>query len=137
VGKSGMGGKNDQLRGHAKFEKESGIFSVFSEMHVHDGRVDGYVKPLFSDLKVYDKDKDAEKTFGTKVKKKEVDIAAKMLKNRHRKDVATNLDISCPLQTPQTSVLQALVGLVQNAFIKAILPGFEREAAQSPGERKP
>jgi hypothetical protein len=32
--------------------------------------------------------------------------------------------------------LQALVGLVQNAFLKAILPGFEREAAQSRSERE-
>jgi hypothetical protein len=127
---------NDLLRAHAKFDVVSGIFSVFSEMHVHDGRIDGYVKPLFSDLKVYDKDKDAEKTFGTKVKEKAVDIAAKILKNRPRKEVATVADISGPLENPKTSTLQALVGLVQNAFIKAILPGFEREAAQSRSERE-
>jgi Domain of Unknown Function (DUF748) len=127
---------NDLLRAHAKFDVVSGIFSVFSEMRVHDGRIDGYVKPLFSDLKVYDKDKDAEKTFGTKVKEKAVDIAAKVLKNRPRKEVATKADISGPLQNPQSSTLQALVGLVQNAFLKAILPGFEREAAQSRSERE-
>jgi len=127
---------NDLLRAQAKFDVVSGIFSVFSEMRVHDSRIDGYVKPLFSDLKVYDKDKDAEKTFGTKVKEKAVDIAAKVLKNRPRKQVATVADISGPLQNPKTSTLQALVGLVQNAFIKAILPGFEREAAQSRSERE-
>ena len=127
---------NDLLRAHAKFDVVSGIFSAFSEMRMHDGRIDGYVKPLFSDLKVYDKDKDAEKTFGTKVREKAVDIAAKVLKNHPRKEVATRADISGPLQNPKTSTLQAFVGLVQNAFIKAILPGFEREAAQSRRERE-
>jgi Domain of Unknown Function (DUF748) len=126
---------NDLLRAHAKFDVVSGIFSAFSEIHVHDNRIDGYVKPLFSDLKVYGKDKDADKTFGAKVKEKAIDVAAKILKNRPRKEVATVVDISGPIDSPQTSTGQVLVRLVQNAFFKAILPGFEREAAQAGGER--
>jgi Domain of Unknown Function (DUF748) len=122
---------NDLLRAHAKFDVASGVFSVFSELHVHDARVDGYVKPLFHDLKVYDKDKDADKTFGQKVKEKAVDVASKVLKNRPRKDVATVADVSGPLESPRTSTWQVLVRLVQNAFIKAILPGFDREARRS------
>jgi len=113
----------------------SGIFSVFSEVHVHDSRIDGYVKPLFSDLKVYEKEKDADKTFGTKVKEKAVDLAAKILKNHPRKEVATVADISGPLDNPQMSTWQVLVRLVQNAFIRAILPGFEREVSQSRNAR--
>jgi Domain of Unknown Function (DUF748) len=127
---------NDLLRAHAKVDVVSGIFSLFSEVHVHDGRIDGYVKPLFSDLKVYGKDKDADKTFGTKVKEKAVDLAAKILKNHPRKEVATKADISGPLDNPQMSTWQVLVRLVQNAFIRAILPGFEREATQSRSERE-
>ena len=46
-------------------------------------------------------------------------------------EVATKADVSGPLDSPQTSTWQVLVRLVQNAFIKAILPGFEREAAAS------
>jgi Domain of Unknown Function (DUF748) len=126
---------NDLLRAHAKIDVASGIFSVFSEVHVHDGRIDGYVKPLFSDLKVYEKEKDADKTFGTKVKEKAVDLAAKILKNHPRKEVATVADISGPLDTPQMSTWQMLVRLVQNAFIRAILPGFEREVSQSRNAR--
>jgi Domain of Unknown Function (DUF748) len=122
---------NDLLRAHAKFDVTSGVFSVFSELRVHDARVDGYVKPLFHDLKVYDKEKDADKSLGEKVKEKAVDIASKVLKNRPRKDVATVADISGPLENPRTSTWQALIRLVENAFIKAILPGFQREATQS------
>lgn len=65
------------------------------------------------------------------MKEKAVDVASKLLKNRPRKEVATVVDISGPLDNPRTNTWQALVGLVQNAFIKAILPGFEREAARS------
>jgi hypothetical protein len=126
---------NDLLRAHAKFDVVSGIFSVFSEIRVHDNRMQGYVKPLFSDLKVYDKEKDADKTLGAKVKEKAIDVAAKILKNRPRKEVATVADVSGPLDSPQTSTWQVLVRLVENAFFKAILPGFQREATQAGSER--
>jgi hypothetical protein len=125
---------NDLLRAHAKVDVVSGVFSVFSEFHVHDSRIDGYVKPLFRDLKVYGKEKDEDKTFGQKVKAKAIDVAAKILKNRPRKEIATKADISGPLDSPQTNAWQILVRLVQNAFIKAILPGFEREASESERE---
>jgi hypothetical protein len=56
---------------------------------------------------------------------------SKILKNLPRKEVATKVDISGPIDHPQTSTVQAVVKLVQNAFFKAILPGFEREAQGS------
>jgi len=86
-------------------------------------------------LKVYGKEKDADKTLGAKVKEKAIDVAAKILKNRPRKEVATVADISGPLDSPQTSTWQVLTRLVQNAFFKAILPGFQREATQAGSER--
>ena len=102
---------------------------------MHDGRIDGYVKPLFHDLKVYDKEQDEDKRFGQKVKEKAIDVASKILENHPRREVATKADISGPLDSPRTSTWQVLVRLVENAFIKAILPGFEREAAQSRSKR--
>ena len=41
--------------------------------------------------------------------------------------MATKADIAGPLDNPQASTWQVLVNLIQNAFFKAILPGFERE----------
>ena len=55
------------------------------------------------------------------------------MKNVPRKEVATEVDISGRLDNPKTSTFQAIVKLIQNAFIKAILPGFDREVRQSGG----
>jgi hypothetical protein len=41
------------------------------------------------------------------------------------------VDISGRLDNPNISTLQAILKLIQNAFIKAILPGFDREARVS------
>ena len=51
--------------------------------------------------------------------------------NVPRKEVATEIDVSGRLDNPQTSTVQAIVKLIQNAFFKAILPGFDREVRQS------
>ena len=118
---------NDLLRAHTKVDVASGLFSVFSELRVKNGRVDGYVKPLFRDLKVYDPQQDQEKSLAQKIKEKVADVAAKILRNRPREEVATVAPIAGPLEDPKASTWQTFVGLVQNAFFKAILPGFLRE----------
>jgi hypothetical protein len=120
---------NDLLRAHAKVDVASGVFSVYSELHVKNGRVEGYVKPLFRDLTVYNPEQDEDKSFGQKVKEKAVDVVSKVLKNRPRDEVATVVPVSGPLENPKASTWETLIGLVRNAFIKAILPGFERNRA--------
>lgn len=121
---------NDLLRATAKFDVAAGALSVFSEASVKNGQIQGYVKPLFKDLKVYEKEKDADKKFSQKVKEKAIDVAGKILKNRPRKEVATVVPIAGPVENPKAGTWPTLMGLVRNAFIKAILPGFEREREQ-------
>ena len=124
-----MKAMNDLLRAHASnLDVVSGVFSVFTEIRVKNGRVNGYVKPLFRDLDVFDRAQDADKTFGQKLKERAADVAAKLLKNRRRDEVATVADISGPLENPRASTLQVIINLVRNAFVKAILPGFEGSA---------
>jgi hypothetical protein len=119
---------NDLLRAHGKIDVVSGVFSVFTEIGVKNGRVSGYVKPLFRDLDVFDRAQDEDKKFGQKLKERAVDVAAKIFKNRKRDEVATVADISGPLEDPKANTLQVIINLVRNAFVKAILPGFERSA---------
>jgi hypothetical protein len=124
---------NDLLRAYGKFDVASGEFSLYSEMHAKDRYVRGYVKPLFSSLKVYDKAQDQDKPLGKKLYEHVVSGVSKLLKNHPRREVATVVDISGPLGNTQTSTIQAAVGLLRNAFVKAILPGFDREIAALTG----
>lgn len=117
---------NPLLRSHAKVDVASGIFSVFAEMRVKSGRVEGYVKPLFHDLDVYSEAQDEDKSLGQKLKEKAAEVVGKVLQNRPREQVATVVPLSGPLEDPKASTWATLIGLVRNAFIKAILPGFER-----------
>jgi hypothetical protein len=64
-----------------------------------------------------------------------VGIAAKILKNRPRKEVATVVTITGRADQPIYSMWSAAGHLLQNAFIRAILPGFDPERKQKAEEQ--
>ncbi len=120
---------NNLLRAYGKFDVTAGLFSLYSELSVKNGRVEGYIKPLFKDLKVYDGRQDKEKSLFHKLYEGLVGGVAKLLENKPREEVATRTDVSGALENPQTSTWQTVVNLVKNAFFKAFLPGFEKEVS--------
>jgi len=118
---------NPLLRAHGRFDVAQGQFTVYAQLGVKDRRITGYVKPMFSDLKVYDPNKDKNKGLLQQVKEMAIGAAAHVFKNSETKKVATQIDLNGTLKDPNVSNWQALVEVVRNAFIKAILPGFDRE----------
>jgi uncharacterized protein DUF748 len=130
-----MKAMNDLLRAHGNLDVVSGVFSVYTEINVKNGRVNGYVKPIFRDLDVFDRTQDANKKFGQKLKERAVDVAAKVFKNRKRDEVATVADIAGPVEDPKANTFQVVINLVRNAFVKAILPGFESSARSARSAR--
>jgi hypothetical protein len=122
---------NELLRAYGKFDVEKGFFSVFTEMRVQNRAVRGFVKPLLRELDVYDARQDADKNLFQQLYEAVVGGVSKLLENMPRREVATETDISGPLERPQASTWEVLVGLIQNAFFKAILPGFERQLGRA------
>ena len=110
-----------------------GEFEFYSQLRIKNGHIDGYVKPLFSNLKVYDPEQDRQKSFFHKLYEIFVGGVAKVLESHKTKDVATQANISGEVGSAKASVWQIIGKAFENAFIKAILPGFERVVA---GTRK-
>jgi hypothetical protein len=119
---------NDVLRAYGDFDVVKGAFSVFTELKVKDGTIKGYVKPLFKNVEVYDPDQDRDKGLLQTVFEGVISGVTDLLKNTPRDEVATKVDVSGPVKHPKASTWQIVVNLIQNAFFKAILPGFEKEA---------
>lgn len=124
-----MRSMNDLLRAYGNFDVTAGLFSLYSELSVKNGRVEGYIKPLFKDMTVYDARQDKEKNLVHKLYEGLVGGMAKLLENAPREEVATKTDISGALENPQTNTWQTVINLVKNAFFKAFLPGFEKRSA--------
>jgi len=117
---------NDIMRAYGKFDVAAGKFTVFSEVGIKNGDISGYVKPMFSDLEVYNYQKD--KGTGVLHQAKELMIggASHLFKNRGTQQVATKVELKGKLTGPDISTWQAIVQVLHNAFIEAILPGFDR-----------
>jgi len=121
---------NDLLRAYGKFDVSSGQFSFYSELAIDNGVITGYVKPMFKDIAV-SPEPNPDKSLKHKLYEKVVGVASKILKNRTREEVATRAEVKGRVDDPKVSPLQVVVHLIQNAFFKAILPGLEKERAES------
>jgi len=118
---------NPLLRAQGRIDVAQGYLSVYSQVDVRNSRIVGYVKPLFSDIQVYDYEKDQNKKLREQAKNMMVGAAAHILKNPRTQKVASDVDIGGELKKPDVSMWQACVQVVKNAFVKAILPGFDRQ----------
>ena len=126
--KTKMRSLNDVLRAYGNFDVVQGVFSLFTELTVKNGTIQGYVKPLFKDVDVYDPEQDQDKALVQQLYEGVVGGAMTVLENTPRNEVATKAELAGSAKRPRMSTWQVIARLIQNAFFKAILPGLEKEA---------
>jgi hypothetical protein len=120
---------SDAVRAHGGVGVTRGALSVYSELKLENGTIEGYVKPLAKDVRIGD-DGGADRDRGLKRRLYEgvMNVAGKVLKNHSRGEVATVVHVSGPLERPRVSRWETIGRLLQNAFIKPIGPGLEPDA---------
>lgn len=126
IGETDMKAMNELFLASGNFDVSAGLFSLYSEIGVRQGKVDGYVKPLFRNVDVYDRRQDKKKGIFRQLYEGILGGLSWLLENEPREEVATTTRISGRLSDPETSTFDVVVGLIQNAFFEAILPGLGR-----------
>jgi hypothetical protein len=114
---------NDFLKAYGNVDAEGGTFSAYAEIAAQKGAFDGYVKPLFKDIRVTQWRKDEGLT--RRVWEGLVQFAAKILENSEKKQVATRIPLKGRFDKPQPDLWATIGGLLRNAFIQALTPGIE------------
>jgi hypothetical protein len=93
---------NPLLRAYGRFDVAQGRFTLYSQLGVKDDDINGYLKPMFSDLEVYDYQKDKNKGVMGQAKQTLIGTAAHSLKTaRHTAGLrsrSTPLDQKRPLK---------------------------------------
>lgn len=127
---------NEFLEAMVKFDIEKGDLNIFSKLKLTSGEMDGYIKPFISHLKVLDVKKDIKKKGGILrvAKKAIVGLFAKAVENPKTKKIATVVPIKGNIKDPKTSGWSTFLGVLKNAFIKALK---ERIAGDVKGQEKP
>lgn len=130
IGDTDMKTMNNLWRSYGNFDVVAGQFSFYSELSVRNGGVKGYVKPLFHNMDVYDRRQDKEKGIFRQLYECLIGGFSWILQNPARSDVAATIPVTGKLDNPQTSTWETVIGLIQNAFFRAVLPGFEQQSGR-------
>lgn len=119
---------NDFLRAYGNFDVQKGRISIYTEAAAKDGRIKGYAKPIIKDMKVVDWKKE-EESLGRKVWESIVEVAAWILKNKRKEQIATRIEFEGQIKDPDVNVLYIVLQTLRNAFIQALYPSLENSVS--------
>lgn len=117
---------NDFIAAYGKFDVEKGTFSVFSEVKLLNGQLDGYVKPFLDDVKVLNWEKDKEEGgFFKAAWEAIVGTVKEVGENQPRDQVATQVPLTGNVNQPDADVWKTVINTLKHAFIEAFNKGIE------------
>lgn len=117
---------NDFFIAYGKFDVSKGTMGLYSEFAADKGKFKGYVKPLIKNLEVKGTE-DKDDKFLQKAKETVIDVAADILKNPKKKQVATKIAIEGTFHKTSVGTMGAVWEVLKNAFIEALLPSVDNE----------
>lgn len=110
---------NDFLRSNMNIDAESGVFNLYHELAINDSQINGYIKPIIKNLKIFAW-KEENRTALEFLKEAGIDLIADIFKNHKKNQFATNIPINGSLDSPKFNNFKALLATLQNTFIKAL-----------------
>lgn len=115
-------GANSALQKYLKVRVKSGEIGLYSELTGDKGVYHGYVKPFFYHLEFEPKPADDGNPGAIWAG---ILNTVKGLFENDKKAIATQAAISGRVDQPQIDVLAAITGVLWNAYIEALRPGFD------------
>lgn len=117
---------NELLQAYASVDVSKGTMSLYSEIATKDGAFTGYVKPVIKDLKVLGPE-DRNDSFFHKLYEGLVGAVGSVLTNPRKEQIATKVELKGKLSDPSTGVIYAVIQLLRNAFIQALIPALDED----------
>jgi len=119
---------NDMFQAYGGFDVNKGTFGMYTEVAAKDGKFAGYVKPLLKDLDIVSwKGQDKKDGFFQKVWESVVGGASELLENQKKDQFATKVNFSGSMDNARVNILQAVVTILQNAFIRSLQPSIDNQ----------
>jgi hypothetical protein len=117
---------NEFFQAYAKIDVNKGNFGLYTEVAAKEGKFKGYVKPLIKNLDVLGKE-DRDDNIFRKTWEGIAGAAGEIFENQSEDQVATKIPFEGSLKNPDTNTWEALIQILQNAFIRAIQPSIDQE----------
>ncbi|MGC3990992.1 MAG: DUF748 domain-containing protein [Chthoniobacteraceae bacterium] len=118
---------NDFAAAYAKFKFTKGKFSVASELAASDGKLTGYVKPLFDDIAIINL-QDVKNPLQFTWESLMAGIT-RLFRNQPNDRLATKIPISGTFHDPKIGVLPAIGNILRNEFIRVYQGNIEGDVS--------
>jgi len=115
---------NTLFKAYGKFEFEKGTFSLYSELSLDNSNIQGYVKPIMTEMHV----KSWSEEKGNVLQKfwtVAVGLAFDVFKNQPHNEFATKIPVKGNLDNIKPQVFKGIINVLHNAFIKAYEKSFD------------
>jgi hypothetical protein len=126
---------NDFFKAYAKVDVAKGNFNLYSEVAVSDGNITGYVKPLFNDLQVLDKND--SKQPAEMLWEGMVDFLTEVFENQRKDQFATSVPLEGQIADVNTPFVPALWNIFSNAFVHAFANNTDGTISIASAEKIP
>lgn len=114
---------------------ESGTLDLYSEMVILNGELEGYVKPVFTNAMIY-RGKEKDRGIFTGIKEFFAEGVQEIVENQKLETSATKIPVTGSLKDVQTDFWPTVIGLLRNAYWKAILKKIDESIEFHPGKRE-
>lgn len=115
---------NDFFDAYAKVRVKSGLFGLYAEVAAKEGKFIGYAKPFIKDMKI---DKKAKGKVAEQLWAVVVDAVKWLFSDKRRDVLATKIPIEGTFEDADVGLWSAVVGVLRNAYVKALTPAVEGE----------
>jgi hypothetical protein len=117
---------NDWLQAYGRVDAEDGTLEAFGEFAAREGRIEGYVKPVFEGVRVFSFDEiddpgDALEALWEGF----VALGAELLENQPHDRLAMRLPLEGEWGAASGDVWDALASVLRNAFVAALRPAID------------
>ena len=119
---------NDLARAYAKLDFASGHGDFVMELDARDGRLNGYAKPLFHDMKIFSWKQDVAQEHENpfQIAWQAIAQGITSIFTNHKKDqFATRVPISGTIDDKKFGTWRAVLNVLHNAFVKAYTSQLE------------
>jgi hypothetical protein len=119
---------NDLIEAYGQFTVKRGLFDLVLDIDCDEGMLNGYVKPLFRDMVIFDLVRDIQeddplRAFWQAI----VGGTAALVTNYNRDQLGTLVPFTGQINGPQINFLATVGNVLRNAFIRAYLPRLEQQ----------
>jgi hypothetical protein len=115
---------NPWLTRFIKADAEKGEFELYMELAAAGARFKGYAKPVMRDVDIYSSE-EPEKNPLKRLWEGIVDVAADVLENREKDQVAARIPLSGTIENPDADLFATIGSVLRNAFVSAFARSLE------------